>query len=265
MNLKLSIIVPCYNSQETLEDTIKSVFALNFKEWELLIVNDGSTDGTERVAHRYMKEDKRINYFYKDNGGLGTARNYGIERANGTYILPLDSDNKIRSHFPAKAIDIMENSNEFDIVYGNAQYFGEKTGIWRMGEFNKFRLLSYNYIDACAIIRKTVFEDIGLYEVEIPHQGHEDWELWIRALNGGKKFLYLDEITFDYRVSNDSMIKSFNKDMDYENEMFIKNKYSNLYIENFKPLFWQYEKYKKLANLGFYDKVKIRLKRLLKI
>ena len=136
MKPKLSIIIPCCNSQLTLEDTLLSVVEQNFQDWEAIIVNDGSTDRTEEIALKWLKKDKRFKYFCKVNEGLPKARNYGITRSEGRYILPLDSDNLIFSDFTQDAIKILDEKNEIGVVHGNAEYFGEKEGLWKIEDFS---------------------------------------------------------------------------------------------------------------------------------
>lgn len=80
MSTKLSIIIPCYNSESTLETTLKSVLNQEFQEWEAIMVNDGSPDNLEAIALKYVQKDTRFIYFKKENGGLGSARNYGIKK-----------------------------------------------------------------------------------------------------------------------------------------------------------------------------------------
>jgi glycosyltransferase involved in cell wall biosynthesis len=92
MSTKVSIIIPTYNREELLPIAIDSVINQTFLNWELLIIDDGSTDGTEEVARPYCNKDKRIFYFYKENGGQGSARNFGIKKSTGQYVLCLDSD-----------------------------------------------------------------------------------------------------------------------------------------------------------------------------
>ncbi|MGB1307999.1 MAG: glycosyltransferase family 2 protein [Oceanihabitans sp.] len=251
MNPMVSIIIPCYNSETTLEDTLVSVFNQNFQDWEVIMVNDGSPDNLEEVALKWTNKDKRFKYYKKENGGLGSARNYGIQKAKGNYILPLDSDNKIRPDFVKKAIIVFEKDNSIGVVYGNAMRFGDVNEEWIIGDFDAFKMLSHNYIDACALFRKSLLETIGGYEESLPHQGHEDWELWLRVMKTRYKFYYLNETTFDYRVLENSMINSFNKEMINLNVAYIKNKHSDLYIKYYTNLYKQYvnEKEKRKPSL----------------
>lgn len=213
MNPVLSIIIPCYNSAQTAEETFQSILDQHYDDWEALIVNDGSPDNIEEIALKWVEKDKRFKYFKKENGGLGTARNYGIKKANGKYILPLDSDNKIGKEYAKLAIDILEQDNSIGVVYGNPIYFGDKTGDWIVGDFNLVKMASTNYIDACAIIRKEVFNTLGVYDTHMPYQGVEDWELWIRVTKSKFNFHYLNQSTFYYRVTSNSMIRSFEPKM----------------------------------------------------
>lgn len=234
---KLSIIIPCYNTEATLVETLESVLKQDFDAWEAIIVNDSSKDNLEEIALKWVEKDHRFKYYLKPNGGLGSARNYGIKRAFGQYILPLDSDNLIRPYFAKDAISVFESYPDIGVIYGNAEYFGERTGIWKVGDFDLLRLLRGNYIDACALIKKEVFNNVGLYDIDIPFQGQEDWEFWLRVATSNCKFYYLDKITFDYRVHENSMIRSFKKEMRLKNENYIKSKHAQLYIRFYRQLY----------------------------
>jgi glycosyltransferase involved in cell wall biosynthesis len=233
----ISIIIPCYNSEKTLSETLDSVLLQNYEEWEAIVVNDGSPDNLEKIALEYVNKDSRFKYIKKENGGLATARNYGIERATGKYILPLDSDNKVRPDFGKTAIALMDQDQTVDVVYGDAMYFGEKSGIWKVGKFDKYRMLEHNYIDACAIIKKSVFDKIGGYDSNLPYQGHEDWDFWLRCIKHNIQFYYLEEITFDYRVASNSMIRRFNDNMVQENINYLRNKNQEVFFSAFEELY----------------------------
>ena len=86
--MKLSIIIPCYNSEETIEETLESVLKQNIQDWEAIIVNDGSTDATEEIALKFVNKDKRFKLWNKRNEGLGVARNYAVNRTTGGIYFP---------------------------------------------------------------------------------------------------------------------------------------------------------------------------------
>lgn len=239
MTSKISIIIPCYNSEETLDETLVSVYKQHCDNWEAIIVNDGSPDNLEAIAQAWVKKDNRFKYYKKENGGLGSARNFGIAKSTGDYILPLDSDNMVRPDFANKALMAFDANPTIGVVYGDAMYFGEKTGKWIVGEFNKFRLLNSNYIDACAIIRKRIFDKVGGYDENMPYQGLEDWEFWLKVLQTDFEFYYLNKITFDYRVSSNSMIRSLKGDKKRLVVNYLKNKHSKMYISEYSKLFYE--------------------------
>ena len=238
MNPILSIIIPCYNSEATLEETLKSVLNQEFQEWEAIIVNDGSPDNLETIAIKYIEKDTRFKYFKKENGGLGSARNYGIQKSKGHYILPLDSDNQIEKDFALSAIPIFENDIEVGVVHGDAEYYGDKKGIWEVDEFNLDRMLAHNYIDACAIYRKNIWEQVGGYDEKMPHQGHEDWEFWVSLAGLKTKFHHLKKVTFKYYFSGKSMIRSFTDEMVLINQDYIIKKHSRLFHEHYCKIIW---------------------------
>ncbi|MCO5269627.1 MAG: glycosyltransferase family 2 protein [Brumimicrobium sp.] len=211
-SIVVSIIIPCYNHGKYIEETLESIERSKDKySVEIIIVNDGSTD---EFTIQKLKEIEEKGYFVlnQENQGLGKTRNNGIKLAKGKYVLPLDSDNKVCSPYLNEAVDMLEKNEQIDIIYGNAQYIGEKKGIWKNQKLDRKRLLFANQIDACAIFRKSVWEEVGGYAEDMPYMGCEDWNFWLRALNKNKSFYYLENVCFEYRVLSESMIHSISDD-----------------------------------------------------
>ena len=229
MNPILSIIIPCYNSEATLETTLESVISQDFQDWEAIIVNDGSTDSTEEIALRWVEKDSRFKYYAKQNEGLGKTRNYGIARSNGIFILPLDSDNQLIKDFAEDAIAVFEKNCDIGVVYGDVEYFGERNGLWKVAEYEFKTILAGNYIDACAIYTKKLWIEVGGYDENMPYQGHEDWDFWVALGVLNIKFYHLNKITFRYFVSKNSMIRSFTDKMQQSNNDYIFKKYNKQY------------------------------------
>lgn len=229
MKTKLSIIIPCYNGEATLDETLESVFNQDFQDWEAIIVNDGSTDKTEVIAQNWVERDDRFRYYKKTNEGLGKTRNYGITIAKADYILPLDADNVLMPQFTKDAVAILDKNNSIGVVHGDAIFIGEKTGIWQIGAFDMQKMLLDNYIDACAVYRKSLWELVGGYEINLPFDGLEDWDLWLAFGALKVEFYYLRQITFKYRVSKNSMIKRYTQEMKSISRSFVAKKYSDLY------------------------------------
>jgi glycosyltransferase involved in cell wall biosynthesis len=242
MNVILSIVIPCYNSESTLESTLESVINQDFQDWEAIIINDGSTDSTEEIALRWVEKDKRFKYYTKQNEGLGKTRNYGIAKSTGGYILPLDSDNQLIKDFTLEAIVIFDNNQEVGVVYGDAEYFGERSGIWKVAEYDFKKILAGNYIDACAIYRKKIWEEAGGYDENMPCQGNEDWEFWVALGVLNVKFHHLEKVTFKYYFSKNSMIRSFNEEMILLNNDYIFKKYDKQYQKKYLDIYSLYEK-----------------------
>ncbi|MDI5887395.1 glycosyltransferase family 2 protein [Flavobacterium yafengii] len=229
MNTIVSIIIPCFNSKVTLEATLESVLRQKYQNWEAIIVNDGSTDETEEIALHWVNKDDRFRYYSKQNEGLGKTRNFAINKSCGTLILPLDSDNQLEEDFVENAISIFESNRNIGVVYGHAQYFGKKNEFWKVEEYKLEKILIENYIDACAIYKKVLWQQVGGYDENMPYQGLEDWELWIAFGVINVNFFHLNKITFKYYLSENSMIRSFTNEMTLLSRDYIIKKYSKLY------------------------------------
>lgn len=227
----VSIVIPCYNHGAYIDECIQSIELIQEKHlFEVIIVNDGSTD--EFTNKKLAELPKRYLVINQNNQGLAAARNNGIERSKGKYILPVDADNKIRPAYIYTGIEIMEGNHEIDIVYGNAMLFGEGTGIRRPYTFNLQRLMLGNEIDACALYRKEVWENNGGYDQNMRNfQGYEDWEFWIHAYSNGFKFLHIDETLYDYRILGNSMIRQLNAQKKKNDEVidYIAQKHPQLF------------------------------------
>jgi glycosyltransferase involved in cell wall biosynthesis len=209
--IKVSIIVPCYNQAQYLSEALLSVLVQTYTDWECIIVNDGSPDQTEEVAKQWVEKDSRFVYLKKENGGLCSARNYGIEKAVGELILPLDADDKIADNYVGLAVQSFEEDSSLKVVYCKAEKFGSASGIWQLEPFSLLNLCSNNMIFCSAMFNKRDWELDGGYDEKMKY-GWEDWEFWISILKNGGKVKCLDEVGFYYRVKTNSMIKSMDED-----------------------------------------------------
>jgi glycosyltransferase involved in cell wall biosynthesis len=229
----ISIIIPCFNQGSYIQEALDSLKKCDPKLYEVIIINDGSSDN---YTNEYLKELSENGYqvIFQENKGLGEARNVGIAHSKGRYILPLDADNKILPAYLEESLRIFFSKKEVAVVYGNAGYFGQKTGVLKPGYFNLQRMMLGNYIDACAVIRKSVLEEVGYYD-NMKIMGFEDWDLWLRIAFKGYKFYYIDEVLFEYRVSPSSMIKNLNADIEKQNAIkdYFQEKYHDKLDFNF--------------------------------
>jgi glycosyltransferase involved in cell wall biosynthesis len=160
----VSIIVPCYNQGQYLDECLQSVLDQTYSEWECIIVNDGSSDDTDFLAKLWVEKDKRFIYFEKENGGLCSARNFGIKQSKGEYILPLDADDKISKSYVAMALQTFLEDFSLSIVYCKAEKFGNDIGIWDLKPFSMKALAVENMIFCSAMFKKIDWIRVGGYD-----------------------------------------------------------------------------------------------------
>jgi glycosyltransferase involved in cell wall biosynthesis len=236
-SVKVSIVIPCYNHGPFLKEALASALSSDFDEYEVVVVNDGSTDEATLCIiaelERQLHERRNVIFLHQENQGLAVARNNGIRAASGEYILPLDADNKIRPHYLRRAADILDHNSAIGVVYAYAKYFGEKDGFWEFPAFDSRKLLLGNFIEACSVLRKSVWEDCNGYDPNMGIMGYEDWDLWLGAMELGWKFHLIKEVLFEYRVVNGSMIEGCNIPENRRHLIkYICNKHRDKYAKN---------------------------------
>ncbi|TYC17013.1 glycosyltransferase [Bizionia gelidisalsuginis] len=242
---KVSIIITCYNLGEFLQEALDSIINYPVLETlEIIIINDGSTEiDTKRILNKITYDYPNVLVVNQENQGLAKARNNGIKLAKGEYIIPLDVDNKLRHGFIKKAIKSLDNNLDIEVVHGNAQFFGKRQGLWKVNPLDIKSLVLNNDIDACACFRKTTWEEFNGYDEQMPIMGFEDWDLWLRFAAKGKQFQYVDDVFFDYRVREHSMLTNAwsNRDMLIE---YIFNKKELKHLGLLRELLIENEKLK---------------------
>jgi len=207
---RISIVIPCFNHGSLLLETLASIDRVRIDSVaEVIIVNDGSTDPTTCRVFREL-DSVKYRIIHQENRGLSAARNAGITAAKGEFILPVDSDNFIRRTYLDKGLAVLLSEPDIGVVYGDLQFFGEATGRHRQRDFEWASFVRKNYIDACALYRKSVWESVRGYDEKM-RIGWEDWDFWMRSALHGWRFHHLDEIAFDYRVRIGSMLSETEK------------------------------------------------------
>jgi glycosyltransferase involved in cell wall biosynthesis len=224
---EVSVVIPCFNHGEFLPEAVASVTGLNRGDVELIVVDDGSTDGRTRRGMEALSA-AGIRVIRQENKGLASARNVGILASDARYIIPLDADNRLRRAYVEHAIRILDSNPQVGVVYGDAEYIGTRRGRWRVGPFDRDRLMEANYIDACAAYRRSVWEQNRGYDGTMPVQGAEDWDFWLSTLEHGWQFAYVPEVLFDYRVAEQSMLTRL-RPFEHELEDFLATKHGLLY------------------------------------
>ena len=206
MTPRISIVITCYNLGAYLQEALDSIAEYPYPAYyEVVIVDDGSTDPeTIRVLDQ-IDGDRHV-VIRQANTGLGKARNNGVRVARGDYIIPLDADNRLRPAMISETLRVLDDNPAVDVVYGNSMYFGDRNGPWQLAPFDFKRLLLQNYIDACAGFRRTLWDRLGGYDEGMPVMGYEDWDFWLRSSVAGARFHHVDQVFFDYRVREGSML-----------------------------------------------------------
>jgi glycosyltransferase involved in cell wall biosynthesis len=184
MKSSVDVIIPTYNGLPYLKEAVKSVLSQTHHELLLHIVDDGSTDQTDRYVKTLT--DKRIRYHRKPNGGLSSARNYGIGQATADYVAFLDADDVWRPLKLEKQLALMQDHPMTGLVYGYQEKIdsqGKVRGVVRDGKRGQLFdwLLTGNFITgsgSMVLIRRKVFDDVGLFREDF--KIGEDWEMWLR-------------------------------------------------------------------------------------
>ena len=124
--VKFSVIIPVYNSEKYLKECLDSLVNQTFKDFEIICINDGSTDNSKKLLEEYANKDDRINVYSQENQGVGAARNYGMTLAKGKYINFLDSDDILSANALKSAYEFLEKHAEIDVVSIPIFFFNEK-------------------------------------------------------------------------------------------------------------------------------------------
>ncbi|MWB94507.1 glycosyltransferase [Flavobacterium sp. GA093] len=210
----ISVIVPCYKQAQFLPETLQSVLSQTYTNWECIIVDDGSPDNTYEVAQEWCDKDERFKYLKKENGGLPSARNAGIKISHGSYILPLDSDDKIHSAYLENIIKAFSKNPEIELVTSRIQFFGASDDELKLPNYNYKKLLVRNCFVCSSAFKKSSWENAGGYDENM--KSFEDWEFWIRILNEKSQVYKIPELMFIYRKHNNgSLSNSFQKNPDF--------------------------------------------------
>lgn len=224
MDNLISVIVPVYNVEKYLNECIDSILSQTYENFELLLIDDGSTDTSSEICKSYLEKDSRIRYFRKENGGLSDARNYGIERANGEYITFIDSDDYIEKTY----LEVLVNeitSNQSDVAVVNYVRVDEKgvtsydivpgkdlilTGLEALKN-----IFYQNCISVSAnakLYKKEIFKDIKFPKGKL----YEDISTIPFIFLKAKKIAYSSQVLYKYRIRSGSITESDFKEKDFQ-------------------------------------------------
>jgi len=208
----VSVIIPLYNYEKYVLDAINSILKQTYKNWELIIVDDCSTDNSFNVVADYIDKinvPQNIMLLKNErNKGPSATRNNGIKHSKGEYVLYLDADDYVSKYFLEECVKAIIKENA-DIVYCNLLHFQDAKHKWEFTTPMVYKdykdpILYYNYILGCSMFSRIAWEKVGGYNENL--KGFEDWDFWISCnLAGFKKIAKVNKYLFYYRKHGSSM------------------------------------------------------------
>jgi len=208
--------MPAYNAEKYIAESIRSALDQTHTNWELVVVDDGSTDGTAEIVRGFRRADDRIKYIFQQNGRLGKARNTGLENSTGRLIAFLDSDDLWARGKLELQVKIMEETGA-DLVFSNGFIFHGDDATDEAETFPTIRgrfegvdmfnlLLIQNRIPVLSVLaRRDAIDRAGPFEEGPAYHGCEDYDLWLRLAKGGAVFYGMEEKLVRYRRHPASM------------------------------------------------------------
>ena len=222
----VSIVVTCYNHEKYIEQCLRSIFNQTYSNIELIVINDGSTDGSDSVIKRALQEVpfEKYKYISHSNKGLVVSRNIGLEIVTGDFLLFVDSDNYLKNNYVESLLQTALG-HESDIVYTNLINPVDNTVVLEASEFYLDRFYKENFIDACSLIRVNKIRE-ARFDLFLNYKKLEDYEFYFNLIvvNGARPTPCYDTCLY-YRVLSDSMSNRENLVLYYELYSYILGKY----------------------------------------
>lgn len=197
----VSVVIPCFNQEKYIAECFESVLEQTFNDYEVIVVNDGSTDNSLKIIKEYIDKYKNFRLIDQSNHGVVAARNRAIAEATGTYIYPLDADDKIAPDCLEKLYQAMLRGKG-DIITSRVLKFGEETGELVLPSPTPCHMAVNNCLVNAALFKKTDFISAGGYDENFS-LGLEDYDLWMNMVFYKKLKIYrVQEKLFYYRMKN---------------------------------------------------------------
>jgi glycosyltransferase involved in cell wall biosynthesis len=208
--IKISVIVPCYNQACYLAEALDSVIAQTYRDWECIIVNDGATDDTELIAKSYLLKDNRFKYLHKENGGLSSARNAGLQLSKGEFIQFLDADDFIHVDKFQAAVDAMSETASAQLVICDFNIYDELSGTYLPPYCTLTKLINLESIISEWDISFTIPIHCGIFKKALltpfneELKAKEDWIQWINIFQkiNGYCFINMQYASYRRHVTN---------------------------------------------------------------
>jgi glycosyltransferase involved in cell wall biosynthesis len=252
----VSVIIPCYNDGQYLDDSVSSIKKQTFTDLEIIIVNDGSTEEST-LKRLSLFNDPQVTVLHKENGHLSSARNHGIRHARGAVIVTLDADDKFEKTFIEKGVSVLQRDVSTGAVTCYLKSFGLKRYKWKPlgGDLKNF--LYRQESCASAMFRKECWEKVKGYDEQMK-SGYEDWEFWLRLTSAGWKVHVLKEYLLNYRVTGKSMLLTQSEPKREAIVNYIMEKHKEIYWHQLKDAVVQ----KKIIDLRSPESTTVLIKNL---
>ena len=179
----VSILMPIYNYGNRINQTLNSVFNQDYTNYEIILVDDGSTDEFVKIKLKQLETVDRVKVVYKENGGPSSARNEAFKHSKGEFILPLDSDDMVMDGYIKTCVNILSTNKNISPVYCDTHHVGQMQGVEQRPEWSKERLVQGPFIVNCSMFHRESFEKVGGYDEEL--NGWEDYDMWLRMMKEG--------------------------------------------------------------------------------
>ena len=240
---RVSVIMPCYNDGQYIEEALYSLRAQTYLNWELIVIDDGSDEPETLRVLEQLEEMPYVRLLRTNHVRPAGARNAGIQAARGTYILPLDADDTIEPTYMEKAVKILNENPDVGVVYCKADLFGEQSGPWGLPDYSLRAMLQDNIVFVTSMFRREDWERVGGFNTNM-HAGMEDYDFWLSILELDREVVQIPEVLFHYRIKPKSRTTGFQNSVEQ-----IKDTYHTLY-RNHTAL---YEKHRELYDLTMRD------------
>jgi glycosyltransferase involved in cell wall biosynthesis len=201
---RVTVVIPCFDSGAWVEDAVASVFAQTFDSWDIVLVDDGSTDPASIRILDAMAAWPRVRLVRQPNAGLPAARNAGIATARGEFVVPLDADDELEPEYLEGMLGALLAAPGAAFAHCWARLFGDVDAVWVPRPDNPYWQRLGNGIVGCVLLRRAAWEAVGGYDATM-RRGHEDWEMWLRLEAAGWGRTRVDRPLFRYRKRAGSM------------------------------------------------------------
>jgi glycosyltransferase involved in cell wall biosynthesis len=204
---EVSVIIPCFNSLEYLEDCLRSVIGQTMASWEAIVVDDCSSDGDPASVISAVGDSRVRLVRHEINRGLAAARNSGFARANAQWVLPVDSDDMLAPNCLAELTAAAALNPSADCVLCDLELFGMASEQWRYEIKPLEALTSHQWLPGAGVmIRRRLWAKVGGYcEAGELRVGNEDWDFWIAAAAQGFQVVHVTQLLYRYRRHHRSM------------------------------------------------------------